>query len=257
MKTVILCGGKGTRLREETEFKPKPLVEIGAKPILWHIMKIYSAFGYGEFILTLGYKGKMIKEYFMDYDWRDNNFKLSLMDKEIIFNNKDAREDWIIDFIDTGRESQTALRLYKLKDHLKDEDTFMLTYGDGVADVNIDKLIEFHREKGKIVTVTALHPRSKYGVIRTDGDGLVEEFKEKPILNDFVNGGFMVFDRKIFDYLDNRNVMLVYDTLPRLAAKGEVALFHHEGFWHCMDTYKDYLRLNKMWRNNPGWKIWK
>lgn len=256
MKTVILCGGKGTRLREETEFKPKPMVRIGKWPILWHIMKIYSVFGHKEFILTLGYKGEMIKEYFMRYDLVDNDFRLSLRDKNVIFKNQNPREDWVIDFVDTGQESKTALRLYKVKDYLKDEDTFMVTYGDGVANIDIEKLLRFHKEKGKIATITALHPRSKYGVIETDGNGTVKAFKEKPVLNDFINGGFMVFDKKVFDYLDDRNVMLVDDTLPILAQKGEVALFRHEGFWHCMDTYKDYLDLNKMWENNPQWKIW-
>ena len=257
MKTVILCGGRGIRLREETEFKPKPLLQIGRKPILWHIMKIYSAFGHKEFILTLGYKGKMIKEYFMNCDWIDNDFSLFLKDKNIFFTNKNARENWTIHFADTGLESKTALRLYKVRDYLKDEENFMLTYGDGIANINIDKLIKFHQKKKKVLTITGLHPRSKYGVIQTDGNGLVKEFKEKPILGDFINGGFMVFNKRIFDYLDDRDVMLVDDTLPKLAARGEVALFHHERFWHCMDTYKDYLELNKMWETKPEWKIWK
>lgn len=256
MKTVILCGGRGTRLREETEFKPKPLVEIGGRPILWHIMKIYSVFGHRDFVLALGSKGEMIKEYFMDYDWRDNDFTLRLRDKKIDFKNQTAKEDWTIDFADTGEKSLTALRLYKLKDYVKDEENFMLTYGDGIADIDVDKLVKFHLEKGKILTITGLHPRSKYGVVKTTNDGLVKEFKEKPILDNFINGGFMVFNKRIFDVLDQRNVMLVDDTLPRLAEMGEVALYHHEEFWHCMDTYKDYLELNKMWEENPEWKIW-
>ena len=257
MKTIILCGGKGTRLREETEFRPKPLIKIGKNPILWHIMKIYAAFNQKEFILALGAKGDMIKEYFMDYDWRNNDFQLSLRDKNIIFRKQNAGDDWQIDFVDTGENSLTALRLYRVKDYLKDEDNFMLTYGDGVADINIDKLIRYHQEKGKIITITALHPLTKYGVIETDGNGLVKEFKEKPILDNFINGGFMVINKKIFDYLDNRNVMLVYDTLPKLAKRGEVALYHHEGFWHCMDTYKDYQELNKIWQEEKcPWKIW-
>lgn len=256
MKTVILCGGSGTRLREETEFKPKPLVEIGSHPILWHIMKTYSVFGHRDFVLALGSKGDMIKEYFMGQDWRDNDFTLKLKDKTIDFKNSSAKEDWTIDFADTGDKSLTGLRLYKLKDYLKDEENFMLTYGDGVADIDIEKLIEFHKQKGKILTITGLHPRSKYGVVKTTEDGLVKEFKEKPILDNFINGGFMVFNKRIFDFLDQRNVMLVDDTLPKLAKMGEVALYHHEGFWHCMDTYKDYLELNKMWQENPEWKIW-
>lgn len=256
MKTVILCGGKGTRLREETEFKPKPLVEIGGRPILWHIMKIYSEFNQKDFVLALGKKGEMIKEYFMGHDWRSNDFTLHLKDKTVDFKNTKAREDWNIDFVDTGDDSLTALRLYNLKDYLEGEDNFMLTYGDGLANVDIDKLIKFHLEKGKILTITGLHPRSKYGVVKTTKDGLVTEFKEKPILDNFINGGFMIFNKRIFDILDQRNVMLVDDTLPKLAEQGEVALYHHEGYWHCMDTYKDYLVLNEAWNENPEWKIW-
>lgn len=256
MKTVILCGGKGTRLREETEFKPKPLVDIGGKPILWHIMKIYSVFNQKHFVLALGYKGEMIKEYFLQCDWRSNDFHLFLKNRQIAFYNSDCRDDWEIDFADTGQESSTALRLYKLKSYLQGEDNFMLTYGDGVANIDIDKLIKFHREKGRIATIIGLHPRSKYGVVKTDGNGLVKEFREKPILGDFINGGFMVFNKRVFDYLDERNIMLE-EFLVELSAKGEVALYHHEGFWHCMDTYADYLDLNKMWEKNPEWKIWK
>jgi len=256
MKTVILCGGKGTRLREETEFKPKPLVEVGGKPILWHIMKMYSEYGHNHFVLALGYKGDMIKKYFMDYDWMANDFTLNLKDKSVILKNNNSKENWTIDFVDTGQEAMTALRLFRLRDYLKDEEDFMLTYGDGVADVNIDEVIKIHKEKGKILTITGIHPRSKYGVVKVRDDDVVEEFKEKPILNDFVNGGFMVLNKRIFEHLDQKNVMLVFGTLPLLAKRGEVVLHHHKGFWHCMDTYRDYLELNKMWDENPEWKIW-
>lgn len=253
---VILCGGIGTRLREETEFKPKPLVEIGGKPIIWHIMKIYSHFGYKTFFLPLGYKGEMIKEYFIHYDWRSNDFSLSLNNKEIKIQTAKTDEDWNIHFIDTGLESKTAKRLFHLKKYLEKYPTFMLTYGDGVADINIKKLLQFHFSQRRIVTITGLHPHSKYGVINISKDNIVQEFKEKPILDDFINGGFMVINREIFNYLDDRNVMLVDDTLPELTKTEEVALYHHEGFWHCMDTYRDYINLNSLWDKDPAWKIW-
>ncbi len=256
MKTIILCGGKGARLREETEFKPKPLVEIGGRPILWHIMEIYAAFGHKHFILTLGYKGEMIKEYFMHYDWRNNDFQLSLENKDIILKSQNSRKDWLVDFVDTGQEALTALRLYKVREYLRNEDNFMLTYGDGVADINIDELIKFHQEKGKIITITGLRERSGFGVIQTNGCGSVEAFKEKPISKNMINGGFMVVNKKIFEHLDNRNVMLVDDILPRLADRGEVALFQHTGFWRCMDTYRDYLELNKLWEEKRPWAVW-
>lgn len=250
MKVVILCGGKGTRLKEETEFKPKPLIKIGNKPILTHIMKRYSHYGHHQFVLPLGYKGDMIKEYFINSYWKGNDCKLCLADEDLIsYSTHWVDLRWEIDFVDTGLESKTALRLYKVKHLLENDDVFMLTYGDGLADIDIDKLIRFHHKMGKIVTITGLHPRSKYGVIDVDDNGIVREFKEKPILKDFINGGFMVINKKIFDHLDDKNVMLVYDTLPKLAQMGEVAVYHHEGFWHCMDTFKDYEDLNKMWED--------
>lgn len=233
----------------------KPLVEVGGRPILWHLMKIYDTFGYKHFVLPLGYKGDMIKEYFMDYEWRNNDFRIALKDKKISF-NQDPKEDWTIDLVDTGLEAKTALRLLRVKEALKDCDTFMLTYGDGLADVDLHALLEFHKQKGKIVTITGLHPISKYGVIDINDQHLVNEFKEKPILNDLINGGFMVLNKKVFDYLTEDNVMFEDAILPLLAEKGEVALYKHQGFWQCMDTYRDFLALNEMWENNPLWKVW-
>lgn len=252
---VILCGGQGTRLREETEFKPKPMVEIGGRPILWHLMKIYDHFGHKHFVLPLGYKGEVIKEYFMDYDWRNNDFRISLKDKKISFDH-DAKEDWVIDLVDTGQKAMTGLRLYRVKKYLEKHEMFMLTYGDGVANIDLDALLAFHREKGKLVTITGLHPISKYGVFDVDENQLVNEFKEKPILDDYINGGFMVMNRGVLDYITEENTMLVDSLLPMLAKQGEVALYKHQGFWHCMDTYRDFVKLNDMWKTGAQWKIW-
>ena len=255
MKTVILCGGSGTRLREETEYRPKPMVSIGNKPILWHIMKIYSVNGFKDFVLPLGYKGNMIKEYFIHYDWKDRNFCFNLKNKHISFDGSDDDiDDWNIHFVDTGLNSKTSLRLFRLKHLLKNEDMFMLTYGDGVANIDIKALIEHHKKLGKMVTITALNPRSRYGVLKTEGHCVVD-FKEKPILDDIINAGFMVINTRIFDYINDDDISLE-DRLKELAVLGEVAYYSHNTFWHCMDTYKDYKILNKMWNNNPEWKIW-
>lgn len=256
MKVVIFCGGKGTRLKEETEYKPKPLVDVGGMPILWHIMKHYSHYGFNEFVLCLGYKGDMIKRYFLDYEWMANDFTINLKNRmEWITHFRNDLEDWKITLAETGLDSMTAKRL-KLIEKYIDTDTFMLTYGDGVSDVNLKELLEFHKKKGKLVTITGLHPTSKYGVLDVD-DGLVKDFREKPILNDLINGGFMVMNKDIFKHIKKEeNDMLVFKTLPELAKKGEVAVYKHKGFWHCMDTYRDYLKLNELWNSNRPWKIW-
>ena len=256
MKVIILCGGEGTRLKEETEYRPKPMVMIGNRPMLWHIMKIYSANGFNEFVLPLGYKGDMIKEYFMQYHWRIDDFCLDLKSKKISFEGLGASsiEDWKISFVDTGLKSETALRLFKLKNLLKNDDIFMVTYGDGVADIDINKVIEQHKKSGKVATITALNPISRYGVINID-DNIVTDFREKPVLDDYINAGFMVFSNRIFDYIDDSNISLE-ELLKRISLKGEVSCYIHKGFWHCMDTYKDYKDLNKMWDIDPKWKLW-
>lgn len=259
LKTVIFCGGRGTRLQEETTVKPKPLVKIGKYPILWHIMKIYSHFGCKDFILALGYKGEMIKRYFRDYKWLTADFTLNTKSKKEEYHNHSDIEDWNITFADTGLETKTTQRLLKLKKYLKNDDTFMLTYGDGVADIDINRLMKFHKDKGKIATLTGINPTSQYGVIDVDSDYIAQEFKEKPTSeDDFINGGFMVFDKKIFDHLsDDDNSMLVEKAIPELAKKGEVAIYHHRGFWHCMDTYRDLLKLESMWKNRQrSWAFW-
>lgn len=257
-KVVILCGGKGTRLREETEFKPKPLVEVGGMPLLWHVMKIYSSYGHKEFILPLGYKGEMIKEFFVNFSRRANDFSLNLKSDSISVHENHKREDWNIHFINTGLDSGTGLRLYKVRNFLKQDDYFLLTYGDGVSDVDINKLIEFHKKQKTIATVTGVNVFSSFGVLKTENNKVVK-FTEKPLNENIINGGFMVFNKEIFDHMDDNNLMIEQygsGLLPKLAEKGQVSVYHHTGFWKCMDNYRHYLELNKFWKENPKWKIW-
>jgi glucose-1-phosphate cytidylyltransferase len=258
MKTVIFCGGQGTRLREETEYRPKPLVPIGKFPILWHIMKIYSSFNHNDFILALGYKGDMIKEYFMQYRWRSTDFTLNTKTKKIDYHNYHDLEDWNITFSDTGKESLTSKRLAKLKKHLEIEENFMLTYGDGISDIDLAELIKYHSKKGKIITIVGINPLSQYGIIDIDSEGIATEFKEKPGTDDVINGGFMVINKTIFKYISEDNDIMFEDVIKDLSKKGEVAIYQHKGFWHSMDTYRDYLKLNKLWDNNErAWtKFW-
>lgn len=257
MKCLIFCGGKGTRLREETEFKPKSLVEIGGRPILWHIMKIYDHFNVKDFILTLGYKGDLIKRYFTEYRWIDNDFTINLKSNEIrLHGNNLKNNDWNITCVNTGYDSGTALRLFFAKKYLSNEEDFCVTYGDGVANVNITNLIEYHKKHKKIVTITGLHPRSKFGLMLSDKKNVVVDFREKPILPDSINGGFMVVNKRIFDHLTDENSMLVASILPKLAVMGEVMVYDFDGFWHCLDNYKDYENLNRLWKTDPAWKVW-
>ena len=246
----------GTRLKEETEFKPKPLVEVGNRPILWHIMKIYSYYGHKDFILALGYKGNMIKEYFMQSRWIGSDFTLNTKKQEITYHDK-VEEDWNITFAETGYSSLTGKRLYLVKKYLEGEDNFMFTYGDGVSNINIEELVRFHKKMGKIVTMTGINPASQFGIIHCDANNIVKEFKEKPISNDIVNGGFMVMNKKIFDYINpDEDKMLVNKTIPDLAKIGQVVIYHHNDFWYCMDTYRDFLHLNDLWKKDPKWKVW-
>lgn len=256
MQCVILCGGFGTRLKEETEYHPKPLVKIGKMPILWHIMKTYSCFGINKFILSLGYKGEFIKEFFINYKYFHNDFVLNLKTHNAkIMLDGEGIEDWDIIFADTGVETNTGGRIKRIRKYIKPGETlFLATYGDGVANVDINKLIKFHKKNNRIATLTAVHPFSKYGVIEI-GDGLAKGFDQKPRLEGYINGGFFVFNRKIFDYLEDDNML--EDAFPVLAKEKQLAVYKHDDFWHCMDTYKDYQILNKMWENKKaGWKIW-
>ncbi|TSC96030.1 MAG: hypothetical protein Athens101410_183 [Parcubacteria group bacterium Athens1014_10] len=259
MKTVILCGGKGTRLREETEYKPKPLVLIGDKPILWHIMKIYSHYGHKDFILCLGYKGEMIKDYFLRLAEMSNDFTLKRDSNDLhsIQHHQNNLEDWNITFVDTGLDNMTGSRVAQIKEYIGDDEDFFLTYGDGVANININSLYNFHKLKGKIATTTIVSPISYYGVVEVE-DGLIKSFQEKPRLERRVSGGFFVCNKKIFDYLNSgKNCILENEALKVLAEQKQLSAYEHNGFWFGMDTYKHQERLNKIWETGRApWKIW-
>ncbi len=254
MKVAILCGGVGTRLKEETEFKPKPLIDIGGIPILWHIMKIYSVQGFKDFILCLGYKGDMIKKYFLNYNLLNNSFTYNLSSKKVRI-HEGKPEDWNITFADTGEKTLVTGRIKRIQKYI-DEDTFMVTYGDGVSDINIKSLLEYHRKKKKIITITGIHPTSKYGMVDVGNNGIVKGFRQKPRLNDWVNGGFFVCNKKFFSYLkkdaDEEEVFV------DIAKQKQMALYKHDGFWASMDTFKDAQTLNDIWNSGKApWKIWR
>jgi len=246
-QVVILCGGEGTRMREETEFKPKALVEIGGRPILWHLMRVYARFGYRRFVLCLGYRGEMIKEYFLNYQWYDRNFRLNLKSGERVPLDESGPEDWEITFVETGPKTQTGARLFRARDYI-DGDTFLFNYCDGLSNVDLNELVAFHREKGKVATLTGFHPRSRYGVIKSDEGGIVSYWQEKPMMTDLTSGGFFVMNRGIFDYLsDDVGCVLETGPMEELSKRRELALFTHHGFWFSMDTYKEAMMLNEMW----------
>ncbi|HVA96947.1 MAG TPA: sugar phosphate nucleotidyltransferase [Candidatus Acidoferrales bacterium] len=258
MKVIILCGGIGTRLKEETEFKPKPMVYVGNKPIIWHIMKHYALFGHNEFILALGYKADYIKEFFLNQKAFTTDFTLDTVTHKTKFYLKNRSEneidDFKITFVDTGLDSLIGERLLRCKEYVKDEDTFMVTYGDGVSDLNINKLINFHKKQGTIGTVTGVHPRTKYGLIKIANNNIVEKFQEKPVLSDWVSGGYMVFNKKIFSYI--RSDEMEIEALKKLIKKKQLSIYKHQGFWFAVDTYKELEDLNKIWNENPPWKLW-
>lgn len=257
MKVIILCGGVGTRLKEETEFKPKPMVYVGEKPIIWHIMKLYAHYGFNDFILALGYKADYIKDFFLNQKAFTSDFTLhtnSYRTKYYLKNRKEI-EKFKITFVDTGLETAAGERILRCKKYIpKNDETFMVTYGDGVSDLNIKKLVAFHEEMKTIGTITSVHPRSKYGLVKIKNNK-VTGFEEKPVLSDWVSGGFMVFNKKMFDYINVGEYE--HDALKRLAKIGELAVFQHDGFWYSVDTYKELDDLNKIWNSkNPPWKIW-
>lgn len=254
---VILCGGKGTRLREETEYKPKPMVEIGNLPILIHIMKIYSKYGYKKFILALGYKGDLIREYFHSMDLMDNDITINLSDrsKDLIHHGSTKKYDWEITFANTGLEAQTGARLKKVEKYIKTPH-FFLTYGDGVSDINISELAKFHIEQKTQATLTGVKPPARFGLMELDGNK-VKKFREKPIMDEYVNGGFYVFSKEVFSKLsEDDSCILEQGPLASLATDNQLSIFRHDGFWHMMDTHKDFLDLNKMWDlGNAKWKV--
>ena len=255
MKVVILCGGRGTRLREETEFRPKPLVDVGGRPILWHIMKLYAYHGFRDFVLCLGYRGDMIKEYFLNYEAMNNDFTICLgRQNQITYHGGHKEQDFHVTLADTGLETMTGGRVKRVEKYI-DRDTFMVTYGDGVADLDIQALVEYHRCHGKLATMTTVRPFSYYGLLDLDTNGSVVRFREKPQIDDWVSVGFFVFNRKVFDYLDD-NCILEREPLENLAKDGQLVAYRHTGFWHPMDTYRDFLKLNELWRQGGApWKV--
>ncbi len=259
MKTIILCGGIGYRLKEETEFKPKPMVLIGNKPILWHIMKIYSHYGYNEFIIALGYKGEYIKDYFLNQKYFLDNFTLYTKSgyTKLHKNKRDnTRDDFKITFVDTGQDTLPGERILRVRNFIPENDeNFMVTYGDGVSDININELVKYHKKHGNIGTIAGVHPRSKYGLLKIDRACIVQKFVEKPVLTEWTSGGFMVFKREFFSYL--RKGEFEHLALKRLIRKKQLSVYVHNGFWHSMDTYPDVDNLNRLWLENPRWKVWK
>jgi glucose-1-phosphate cytidylyltransferase len=255
MKVGILAGGLGTRLSEESALKPKPMVEIGGRPILWHILKCYAAFGLTEFVIGLGYKGEVIKDYFVNYRHRVRSLTVGLASGQITVHDG-ASEDWIVHLLDTGVLTQTGGRVKRIAEFIGDE-TFMITYGDGLADVNFSDLLAFHRSHGKLVTVTAVRPPARFGGLRFDGS-LVTEFTEKPQIGEgWINGGFFVVEPKARDYIEGDDSLFELDPLERLARDGQLVAYRHERFWQCMDTLRDVRLLEELWEQGDApWKIW-
>jgi glucose-1-phosphate cytidylyltransferase len=257
MKVVVLCGGLGTRLREETEFRPKPMVEIGGRPILWHIMKIFAHSGYHEFVLCLGYRGNMIKEYFLNYEAMNNDFTICLgRESHIRFNGLHAEQGFEVTLAETGQNTMTGGRLRSVRKYVEGG-TFMLTYGDGVANIDIKRLLAFHKQHGKIATVTTVTPTSRFGIVEMSGSGQVMKFLEKPRTDTFASAGFFVFEPRIFEYLGGDECILELDPLQRLAAEGQLMAYEHQGFFYAMDTYREYEYLNDLWaKKQAPWKVW-
>lgn len=255
MKVVILAGGFGTRISEESRFKPKPMIEIGARPILWHIMKYYSSFGFNEFIICCGYKGEIIKDYFINYRYINSDFTVNLNNNDIIMHSS-PKEDWSVTLIDTGLNTMTGGRIKRIKDYI-DDDTFMLTYGDGLCTVDIGELVRFHTEHGKIATITTVKPEGRFGVLDIRGNEIID-FREKAVQDmGWINGGFMVLNKEIFKYINDDSTVFERYPLEKIASEGELMAFKHDGFWKCMDTARDKTVLEDLWeRGKAPWKIW-
>jgi glucose-1-phosphate cytidylyltransferase len=254
MKIVILCGGLGTRLSEETQVKPKPMVEIGGRPMLWHIMKIYERHGLSDFMLALGYKGEMIKDYFLNYHARQSDLTVHLKNGQVDYTNPTA-EDWRLSLINTGANTMTGGRLLRLKPHLQSGGTFMLTYGDGVSNVDITALLAFHRSHGRLATVTAVRPPARFGDLRIENNR-VTHFEEKPQAGEgWINGGFFVFEPEMLDFIADDATILEKAPLEQLAQRGELMAYHHPGYWQSMDTLRDKQALEELWANGKApWK---
>lgn len=257
---AILCGGKGTRLKEETEFRPKPMVMVGDRPMIWHVMKTYAYYGFKDFMLCLGYKGEMIREYFFNYDWNHSDVMLQLGEKTVTkLNNGHGEENWRIWLVDTGQETMTGGRLKRLTSYLDKHDSqiFMGTYGDGVANIDINELLAFHHSHGKLATVTAVRPPSRFGELLIQ-DNFVSSFKEKPQASEgWINGGYFVLNRKVLDLIAGDSTVFEADPLKLLSEQGQLAVYKHDGFWQCMDTYRELELLNQMHEKGKApWQVW-
>lgn len=255
MKAVILAGGLGTRLREETEFRPKPMVEVGGRPILWHIMKIFAHHGISDFVVCAGYRSNVIKEYFLNYEALSTDYTIHLGNRESLeFHGSHQESEWRVTVVDTGHGTETGGRV-KLVEPFVDGDRFMVTYGDGLADIDIKALLNFHASHGKLATITSVQPLSRFGVLDIGPGGEVGSFQEKPRYEDWVNGGFFVFEREVFEYIDVTNV-LEREPLQSLAKDGQLMAYQHRGFWQPMDTHREFTMLNDLWVQGAPWKVW-
>lgn len=257
VKAVILCGGLGTRLREETEFRPKPMVEVGSKPILWHIMKIFAHHGITDFVVCTGYRGDVIKEYFLDYEARNNDFTITLgRSHDIVFHDQHQESEWRVTVAETGADTETGARVKQIERYIGNDDRFMVTYGDGLADVDIGAILEFHQAHGKAATITTVRPLSRFGMLDLEPDGAVTRFREKPQVDDWVSAGFFVFQRCVFEYL-TADCVLEREPLEALAKERQLVSYRHQGFWQPMDTYRESKLLNDLWQTGSApWKVW-
>lgn len=256
MKVVILAGGYGTRIGEETSIKPKPMIEVGDKPILWHIMKGYSFYGFNEFVVCLGYKGYQIKEYFANYHLHESDVTFDFSTGSEKFVHNTVAEPWKVTLVNTGIETLTGGRIKRIKQYLGNE-TFMLTYGDGVADVNLKELVKFHKDHGKLSTVTAVQPLGRFGALSITDKNRVEKFQEKVGENSWINAGFFVLEPKVIDYIEGDSILFEKEPVQRLSQEGRLMAYKHTGFWHPMDTLRDKNYLEELWRSGKApWKVW-
>jgi glucose-1-phosphate cytidylyltransferase len=257
VKAIVLCGGLGTRLREETEFRPKPLVDIGGRPILWHIMKTYAHYGFREFVLCLGYRGSMIKEYFLNYEAMNNDFTICLGQKfHVHYNGHHQEQQFQVTLADTGQETNTGGRVKRVQKYL-DGGPFFLTYGDGVADIDIPRLLEFHKSHGRLATVTTVPPISRFGIMDINPDSKVLNFTEKPKSKEWASAGYFVLEPEVMEYIGGDDCIFERDALEKLAAQGELMAYRHDGFFYAMDTFREYQVLNQLWNSGQApWKVW-
>ena len=260
MKTVILAGGFGTRIRDVADNIPKPMIPIGRYPILWHIMKQYASFGHKEFVLCLGYKSEVVKDFFLNYQMRTSDLTVTLdHTRDIEYHTSHAEDDWVVTLAETGLNTMTGGRVSQVRHYLEGEEDFFLTYGDGVGNIDLDALLKFHKSHGKIMTVTGVRPPGRFGEVETNDDGQVMQFNEKPQVSaGRISGGFFVCNKRVFDYLsDDENLTLENEPMYQLVDDGEMMLYPHDGFWHPMDTYRDYKLLNGLWKDQQApWKSW-